>query len=209
MNIKEKHMDSKMPTRDEAENLLIWAHGQNPGPWADHCRVVARAAETIAIKCGLDGNRAYVSGLLHDIGRYEGIRGLHHVFAGYELLKSKGYGRIGEICLSHSFPYQNIDEFFGINDCSLEETEIIISFLKDNEYNDYDKLIQLCDAIGTASGVSLIEVREMDVIRRHGFTELTLEKIEAIFGLKAYFDKLCAMNVYDLFYDEIREISFR
>ena len=53
ITMEEKHMDSKMPTRNEAENLLIWAHGQNPGPWADHCRVVARAAETIAIKCGL------------------------------------------------------------------------------------------------------------------------------------------------------------
>ena len=57
--------------------------------------------------------------------------------------------------------------------------------------------------------MSLIEVRVMDVIRRHGFTSLTLHKIEAIFGLKKYFDKLCNKNIYDLFYDEIRDVSFR
>ena len=197
------------PTKKDAEQLLVWAHELNPGAWANHSRVVARAAETIADKCGLNTHRAYVSGLLHDIGRYEGIRELHHVYTGYELLRNKGYDQIAEICLSHSFPYQNINEYFGKNDCTSEETEIITSFLSSVVYNDYDKLIQLCDAIGTAAGVSLIEVRVMDVIRRHGFNNLTLNKIEAIFTLKTHFDKLCNLNVYDLFFDEIRDISFR
>ena len=147
-----------LPTRQEAEQLLVWAHGCNPGVWANHSRIVARAAETIAQECGLDVHRAYISGLLHDIGRYEGVRELHHTYAGYELLKSKGYSLIAEICLSHSFPYQNIGEYFGKNDCSLQETEAIISFLANKTYNEYDKLIQLCDAIGTAIGISLIDV---------------------------------------------------
>ena len=198
-----------LPTKNEAEQLLVWAYECNPGIWADHSRIVARSAETIAGNCGLDMNRAYVSGLLHDIGRYEGVSELHHVYAGYELLQKKGYGEIAEICLSHSFPYQDIGEYFGKNDCTVEETEVIIAFLSNWTYNDYDNLIQLCDAIGTANGVSLIEVRLMDVIRRHGFTNLTLNKIEAIFGLKSYFDNLCKMNIYDLFYDEIRNVSFR
>ena len=202
-------MHINMPSKNEAESLLAWAHGRNPGPWAEHSRTVARAAESIAEKCGLDAHRAYVSGLLHDIGRYEGVTELRHVYAGYELLKNKGYGQIGEICITHSFPYQNIGEYFGKNDCSLEDTEFIISFLGNKNYDDYDKLIQLCDAVGTASGVSLIDVRLIDVIRRHGFTSLTLNKIEAIFKLKSYFDDRCGMNIYDLFHDEIREVSFR
>jgi hypothetical protein len=134
---------------------------------------------------------------------------LHHVYSGFELLKNKGYDQIAEICLSHSFPFQDIDEYFGKNDCSSEETEVIRSFLSNTVYNDYDRLIQLCDAIGTAKGVTLLEVRLMDVIRRYGFTKLTLNKIEVFFKLKAYFDTLCEMNIYDLFYDEIRDISFR
>ena len=102
-----------IPSRNEAEQLLVWAHDCNPGVWSEHCKVVARAAETIAEKCGLDSHRAYVSGLLHDIGRYKGVKELHHVYAGYDLLKSKGYDTIAEICLSHSFTYQNIGAYFG------------------------------------------------------------------------------------------------
>ena len=189
---------------------MAWGHSQNPGAWADHSRVVARAAQTIAEKCGLDAHRAYVSGLLHDIGRYEGVRQMHHIYAGYSLLKSKCYDdRVAEICLSHSFPCQDMREYFGENDCSPEETEAITSFLAHKVYDDYDILIQLCDAIGTAEGVSLIDVRVMDVIRRYGFKELTLLKIEANYTNKARFDKLCGMNIYDLFYDEIRDVSFR
>jgi putative nucleotidyltransferase with HDIG domain len=198
----------KMVNKEEAEQLLVWANEKNPGAWANHSRVTARAAETIAQKCGLDTHRAYVSGLLHDIGRYEGVSGLRHVYAGYELLTNRGYDQTAEICLSHSFPYQNIGEYFGVNDCSPEEIKIIISFLSDKVYDEYDKLIQLCDAIGTAEGVSLIEVRVMDVIRRHGFTNLTLNKIEAIFALKSYFDRLCGVNIYNIFYDEIKTSIF-
>ena len=197
-----------LPTKTEAENLLNWAHECNPGIWANHSRVVARAAETIAKECGLDSHRAYVSGLLHDIGRYAGVRDLYHVYAGYALLKSKDYDLLAEICLSHSFAYQDNDAYFGKNDCTAEETEVIKSFLLNHTYNEYDKLIQLCDSIGAAAGVTLIEVRLMDVIRRRGFSIFTVEKINAIFGLKAYFDSLCGKNIYDLFYDEIRAVSF-
>ena len=196
-------------TKDEAEKLLVWANDQNPGIWSDHSRIVARTAETIAEKCGLDTHRAYISGLIHDIGRYAGISQLRHVYAGYDLLKSKGYDKTAEICLSHSFPLKNIDEYFGVNDCSQKETEVITSFLANANYSNYDKLIQLCDSMCSAEGVCLIEVRIINVIRRYGFAWLTLEKIDATFELKAYFDKLCDMNIYDLFYDEIRDISFR
>lgn len=202
-------MQKQFPSKEEAESLLQWANEQNPGTWIDHSRVVARAAVTIADKCALDTHRAYVSGLLHDIGRYEGIRGMHHIYAGYELLKGKGYECIGEICLSHSFPYKHIDEYFGKNDCTETETEFIMSFLAKKTYDDYDKLIQLCDTISTAEGVCLIEVRVMDVMRRYGIAKYTPNKLETLFGLKKYFDELCKDNVYDLFYDEIREISFR
>ena len=78
------------PSREEAEKLLSWGSGQSPGPWANHCRVTARAAETIADKCGLDADKAYVSGLLHDTGYYiyrNGKGEKDHIFSGYESLK--------------------------------------------------------------------------------------------------------------------------
>ena len=75
-----------MLNRIEATALLDWAHAQNPGPWRAHSLHVARAAGAIAEKCGIDGERAWVLGALHDVGRYEGVRGLHHAVAGYALL---------------------------------------------------------------------------------------------------------------------------
>jgi len=198
-----------IPTREEAEQLLTWAGELNPGVWVDHCQVVARAAETIAGECGLDTNRAYVSGLLHDIGRYAGVRDLYHTYAGYNLLMSKGYTEIAGVCLSHSFRTKNINDYFGKHDCTLEELKSIVDYISNTSYNEYDKLIQLCDAMCGVTGVVLIEVRLMDVLRRYGLENVTVDKIDAYFEPKNYFDKLCGMNIYDLFYDEIRDVSFR
>ena len=130
-----------IPNKEEAIQLLEWAGKCNPGSWIDHSKVVARVAETISIRCGLDSQRAYVSGLLHDIGRYDGIRDLYHVYAGHKLLITKDYNEIAKICLSHSFPYQDIDEYFGKNDCLPEETEVIRYFLSRTTYDEYDKLM--------------------------------------------------------------------
>ena len=192
-----------LPSKEEAENMLFWARDKNPGIWIEHSKAVARAASIIALKCNLDTDRAYVSGILHDIGYYSGYRSLFHVYSGYELLVSKGFNEVAEICLSHSFPCRRIEEFFGKNDCTEAEASVIQSYLSSSIYNDYDKLIQLCDAVGTSKGISTIDVRMMDVIRRHGFNDYSLEKIEAIYRLKAYFDMLCGVDIYELFYDEI------
>ena len=198
-----------IPTKKEAEKLLDWAGGLNPGIWTDHSKVVARAAQTIASKCGFDIHRAYVSGLLHDIGRYAGVMNLRHVYLGYKLMNDKGYGKIADICLSHSFPNKIFNEYFGENDCNRDELDIIATALSEAVFDEYDKLIQLCDAMGNSKGISLIDVRLMDVIRRYGFSDNATGKIEAIFDLKDHFDNLCGMNIYDLFYDEIRDVSFR
>ena len=198
----------RFPSEEKAHALLQWASEKNPGPWVEHGRVAARAAKVIAEKCGLDTNRAYVSGLLHDIGRYEGVRDLHHVYAGYDLMLEKGHNAIAEICLSHSFPVQDIGAYSGKNfDCTHEELSVIEKYLSEAEYSDYDKLIQLCDAISLPQGVCLIDVRLVNIVRRHGFNDFTLRKWDAFFALKKHFDTLCNMNVYDLFYNEIRMVS--
>ena len=92
-----------LPEKNEADDLLKWAGELNPGPWINHSKVVAKTAEKIAQKCSLDCNKAYVLGLLHDIGRYEGVTGLRHIIAGYELMSKKNYVDNAYICLTHSF----------------------------------------------------------------------------------------------------------
>ena len=59
-----------LPTREKAEMLLTEAEKCNPGAWGNHSRVVAHCAEKIARECkDLDPDKAYILGLLHDIGR--------------------------------------------------------------------------------------------------------------------------------------------
>ena len=195
------------PTRDEADKILAWANECNPGPWINHCKVAARAAETIAEKCGLDTERAYVSGLLHDIGYYSYVNGKgekDHIFAGYEFMKKRGYDDIAKICLSHSFPCQDVRELASSwLTCNDAETAFITKFLTKTKYDDYDRLIQLCDAICLPQGIVIMEKRLMEVVMRKGFRDFTLNKWRAWLSLKDYFDKLCGINIYSLFYYEI------
>ena len=202
-----------LPTKVEAEQLLAWAQECNPGPWVSHCRVAARAAEAIAKKCGLDSEKAYVSGLLHDIGYYSYVDGKgdkDHILAGYDLMVKKGYDDIARICLSHSFSIQDAESisssYMVFND---EETAFVTNFLTDTVYNDYDKLIQLCDSLCLPQGVVIMEKRLLEVVMRKGFGDFTLKKWGAFFSLKDYFDKLCGINIYSLFYDEISKDIFK
>lgn len=90
------------PTRNEAMRLLEEAEKMNPGPWGDHSRTVAHCAECIAAKSGLDAEKAYVVGLLHDIGRRFGKRHLGHVSDGYSYMMSLGYDEPARVCLIFS-----------------------------------------------------------------------------------------------------------
>jgi len=201
------HFNNKVPTIHEAELLLQRGYEENPGPWVAHCKTAARAAEIIAKKCGMDGKKAYVLGLLHDIG-YSDFRDYKgrtcHILIGYENMLHKGFGAVARICLSHSFPYKDIGAYGGKDtNWSEGEKQNIIHFLSDIDYDNYDKLIQLCDALATAEGVCLMDKRMMDVVRRHGFSEFTVQKWEATFALKDYFDKLSGENIYNFFIEEI------
>ena len=59
-----------LPTREEALKLIRDGLLFNPGPWGEHCLTAAHCAEKIASACGdMDVEKAYILGLLHDIGR--------------------------------------------------------------------------------------------------------------------------------------------
>ena len=196
-------MNGNIPDKETANELLTWAGKKNPGKWIEHSYNVARSAETIAKECSLDSDFAYILGLLHDIGRYEGVTNLRHVYVGYNLMKEKGYNDIAKICLTHSFPYKNFGSFQGNIDCTSDEIIYLKNELEKIDYNDYDKLIQLCDGISLAEGITLVEIRIVDVVKRYGFNEYTLNKWNAIFEIKKYFENKCNKNIYELFKEEI------
>ena len=52
----------------------------------------------------MDEQRAYLFGLLHDIGRRAGVTGIRHIFDGYDYMTALGQPEVARICLTHSFP---------------------------------------------------------------------------------------------------------
>ena len=189
----------KVPSIEKATELLNEASRSNPGPWIEHNKTAAMCAKRIAEKCeGMDVDVAYVMGLLHDIGRREGIMDMRHIFEGYQFMMLLGYEESARICLTHSFPYKDIRAYNGQNDCSEEESSFIASFIDSTEYDDYDRLIQLCDAISFPDGPTYIEKRLVDVVLRRGFNDLTIPKWKAFLELKAYFDEKTGTDIYKL-----------
>ena len=182
------------PTREEANRLLTEAEGCNPGPWGDHSRVVAHCAEEIAKRCGMDADKAYVLGLLHDIGRKYGKRHLGHVSDGFSYMTSLGYDEVARVCLSHSFTDGSIKLYIGNFDTSEEETRLINDNLEKMEYDDYDRLIQICDAIGGAEGVLDMVDRMEDVKSRYG--NYPQKKWDDNIQLREYFEKKMGEDLY-------------
>lgn len=186
-----------LPTREEAERLLEEALQCNPGPWGNHSRVAAHCAEKIAAACGdMDAEKAYVLGLLHDIGRKFGVRHLGHVSDGYTYMSELGYDEAAKICLTHSFHNQTLEDYIGRFDTSEEELELIKTTLAEVTMDDYDRLIQLCDSLAGSEGVLFMEDRMEDVRRRYG--AYSKAKWDANLGLKEYFQKKAGRDIYEV-----------
>ena len=184
-----------LPTRKRAEELLIEAEKCNPGPWGNHSRVAAHCAERIAQECSdLDADKAYICGLLHDIGRKFGVRHLGHISDGYSYMMSLGYDEVAKICLTHSFNNQTLDQYIGKFDITEEEQKIIEDALKVVIMDEYDRLIQLCDSIAGSEGVLDIEERMNDVKRRYG--SYPQEKWDINLKIKKHFEEKMGKNLY-------------
>lgn len=184
-----------LPTREEAIALVRDGLACNPGPWGRHCLTAAHCAEKIASACGdMDSEKAYILGLLHDIGRKFGTRHLGHVSDGYTYMKSLGYDEVAKICLTHSFNNHTVDEYIGKFDVSQEELTLIKTKLVETVYDEYDLLIQLCDSLAGADGVLDIEERMNDVKGRYG--SYPQDKWDSNIELMHYFEKRMNQNIY-------------
>lgn len=186
-----------LPDRNTAEQLLKDAEQCNPGAWVNHSKITARCAEQIAGACtGMNSEKAYIVGLLHDIGRKFGVKHMGHIYDGYHYMLELGYDEAAKICLTHSFSIQNIQDYIGrfdITDYELRELEAALAAAK---YDDYDRLIQLCDSMAGAEGVMTMEARMSDVARRYG--NYPQEKWDKNMELKDYFSAKAGMDIYEI-----------
>lgn len=186
-------------TRFTAENALEHACDNNPGPWADHSHYVARACENIAKRCPhLDGDDAYIYGILHDIGRNEGVTSEKHLLDGYRYCKARGWDKAAQICVSHAFMIQDIATSIGIFDMPNEDKAFLAEFVREAEYDDYDRLVQLCDALALPTGFCLLEKRFVDVALRYGATPVLVRRWKAVLEIKAHFEQILGCSIYDL-----------
>lgn len=188
-----------IPSLAEAENLLTHAAALNPGPWVAHSRYVAQAAQAIAAHIpALDAETAYILGCLHDIGRQVGKTDMRHVLDGYYFLQEQGFTAAARICLTHSFPIPNAQMAAGQWDCTAAEWEFVQNYLSQVAYTDYDRLIQLCDALALPSGFCLMEKRLLDVALRHGVNSHMVARWQAYLGLQQQFDQMVGGSIYRL-----------
>lgn len=185
--------------RNTAERLLIEAKSMNEGAWIQHSYHVARLAEKIANKAGMDHEKAYILGLLHDIGRRNGNMQARHALEGFRFLSDIGFDEGARICLTHTFQYKDIEAIYDTWDCTNAEKHFMVEYLNDVTYNDYDKLIQLCDALSLANGYCYAEKKMVNSVLKFDFKDTTISKWKAILELKEYFDTKINGDVYLLF----------
>ena len=183
-----------LPTKKYAEVLLVEAEGMNPGPWGDHSRMVAKCAGLIAQKCGLDVEKAYIVGLLHDIGRRFGVTQMAHIIDGYHFMTEQGFDEVAKICITHSFAVPDMAMECGKPDVTPEDYALIDRLIHTYQYDDYDRLIQVCDSIAFSDRVVDMKLRMDDVERRYG--RYPQEKRQKHYELKQYFEEKMGCNLY-------------
>lgn len=190
-----------LPTIEEAMRELQIAGELNPGPWVKHSENVGLAAKNIAhMVPELDENKAYILGLLHDIGRRVGVVNIpKHVYEGYKYCMGKGWDDAARICMTHSYVFMK-DEF-NYEPETFEEREIKSYIISLGEANKYDKLIQMCDALATDYGFVILEKRFVDVTRRYGIMEDYIRGWDVTFAIKEMFEAEMGCSIYDFLPD--------
>lgn len=196
--------------RTYAKKLLEWAYEQNPGPWFEHSINVAQATENIIIELikngyNLDADIAYNAALLHDIGRYKGFtKSVIHSYDGYMYMNDLGYTGNAVMCVTHSFPCKN--EHIDIAaEWSLVPDHMRIQLVEIlNEHCNYDlynKVITLCDALADADGFTTLERRLISVGLRHGTTSHTSLHWKGFYAIKKELEALIGKSIYTVLPD--------
>lgn len=196
--------------RTYAKELLEWAYEQNPGPWFEHSLHVAHATENIIIELikngyNLDADIAYNAALLHDIGRYKGFtKSVIHSYDGYMYMNDLGYTGNAVICVTHSFPCKN--EHIDIAaEWSLVPDHMrsrLVEILNEHcNYDLYNKVITLCDALADAGGFTTLERRLISVGLRHGTTSHTSLHWKGFYAIKKELEALIGKSIYTVLPD--------
>lgn len=181
-------------------NIINVKKGLPKGTSAKHYQNVAYVAAHIALKAEMNVQKAYILGLLHDYGEVaeDSNPKAFHGTAGYDEMMLNGYDEVAQICLSHSF----FDKNFNPEDTSYPSKEIIRAkeILKNKDFDDYDKLIQLADLMSSGVDITTVEERISKLAIKYNIrSDLVETKMRAAKELKMYFDNKCNCDIYQEF----------
>lgn len=185
-----------IPNKDKIISYLDQGYNKNPGKWVLHLWVLGHTSKNMAPELGLDPDLALACGALHDIGKSEGAKNASHFLRGYKILRSDSYFFPARIALTHSFQIKNVDAYVGDWNVSKEEKEFVRDFLKYNEYNDYDLLIQLLDGLIKTEYLG-IEKRSEKVRKKHGDNPYFEDRINRLYELEEYFQNRLEKPIKD------------
>ena len=154
------------------------------------------------------GSLSSFVGSLHDIGRRVGIVGVKHIIASYDYAMGKGWAEVARVSLKHSYPIQDVSKEIGKFDVTTDEYNKMNNILSSMIYDDYDKLIILCDSLAMAEGCVILEKRFVDTTRRYGVFNFTVERWNSVLAIKEHFENKMGCLIYDIL-PNIKETTFK
>jgi len=183
---------------DDADSFFNNLCKHNIGPWINHSLNVAKAASIItAATKQYDPQKAYIYGLLHDIGRSIGYSHIKHIIDGFRLLENVD-NEAALICITHSFPNHCLDEYQGKIDINDDDKKLINKILRETKYDFYHELIQLVDGLADSNGFVRLEIRWVDISIRNGINQHVIDKWKTITNIMTKFEKQYSISIYKL-----------
>ena len=184
------------------ENYLSedWKNNPRSEMLYRHSMLVADAACIIADRCGMDAERARVYGEMHDVGKF-GLKEhelYKHCLNGYEMLKSD-HPDIAMICLTHPFLTTEYERILSFCKNDKEEADKIYQIIKDIKFDDYIKLIQLCDKVSSYDRYVTIKQKMQWYQEKQRLSIGLLDKRFArLYMIKAKLDRMAKVDTYFL-----------
>ncbi len=93
---------------------------------------------------------------------------------------------------------QDIHSSIGTFDVTEEDYCFMEKFIQNASYDDYDRLVQLCDALALPTGFCILEKRFVDVTIRYGVHPYTVDRWKKVLEIKADFEKKMNGSIYNL-----------
>ncbi len=196
---------------ERAYNFLEDAPRKNKELWIKHSVNVAIVAERLAEQLKLNSKKAYVLGLVHDIGRRKKEHvGLRHIIEGYHFLEEQGYEEEARVCLTHTFYARNLVKpnlIKANTNLTRNEIEFISQYINKNGFNLYDKILQIADNMGSATGINTIERRRTESMLRYGITDVSEKNLRGIFKVQNEIEEKLGFSIYKIFPEVTDNIS--